>query len=153
MVSLYSSDLEIAAIGEGLLARSLPKPAWTHAAHFAAALWLLRCRPDLPAAVHMPGFIRAYNEATGVANTETGGYHATITLASIGAAAAHVARHPSMPLHALVNGLLAGPCGDKDWLLAYWTRDTLFSAPARAAWLAPDRAPLPFPVAGICLGS
>jgi hypothetical protein len=66
----FASDEEIAAIGRGLLSRSLPKPQWTHQAHFAAALWLISCRQDLDAARDMPGFIRAYNEATGVANTE-----------------------------------------------------------------------------------
>jgi hypothetical protein len=146
MSPLYASESEIAAIGEGLLARTLPKPAWTHAAHFAAALWLIKCRPDLPAPAHMPAFIRAYNEATGVANTATAGYHETITLASLGAAAAHLAAHPNAALHVLANTLLAGPCGDKNWLLAYWSRGTLFSARARATWVAPDLARLPFPV-------
>jgi hypothetical protein len=143
---MFTTETEIVIMGEGLLARTLPKPAWTHAAHFAAALWLIRCRPDLPAHVHMPGSIRAYNEATGVANTETAGYHETITLASIAAAADHASRHPDKPLHDLVNSLLAGPCGDKDWLLVHWSRGLLFSPPARAAWVAPDVTQLPFEV-------
>jgi hypothetical protein len=143
---MFHTDSDIDAIGTALLARTLPKPAWTHAAHFAAALYLLRRRPDLPAATHMPAIIRAYNEATGVANTATAGYHETITQASIAAAAHHIALHPDTPLHTLANTLLAGPCGDKDWLLAYWSRAALFSPDARAAWLAPDIAPLPFAV-------
>jgi hypothetical protein len=146
MSKLYKSDSEIAAIGEGLLARTLPKPGWTHAAHFAAALWLIKCRPDLPARAHMPRIIRTYNEATGVANTESAGYHETITLASLAAAADHAASHPHASLHHLANTLLAGPCGDKDWLLAYWSRGNLFSPRARARWVPPDLARLPFPV-------
>jgi hypothetical protein len=142
----YKSESDIAGIGEGLLARTLPKPGWTHAAHFAAALWLIKCRPDLPARAHMPGIIRAYNEATFVANTATSGYHETITLASLGAAAAHIAANPRAALHALANTLLAGPCGDKDWLLAYWSRELLFSPAARASWAPPDLAVLPFAV-------
>jgi len=142
----YESESEIAAIGEGLLARTLPKCGWTHAAHFAAALWLIKCRPDLPARVRMPDIIRAYNEATGIANTATSGYHETITLASLGAAAAHAAANPRVALHELANMLLAGPCGDKDWLLAYWSRDLLFSPAARASWVTPDLAILPFAV-------
>jgi hypothetical protein len=146
MCPLYTSDSEIVAIGEALLARNLPKPCWTHAAHFAAALWLISRRPDLPARGHMPGIIRAYNEATGVANTATAGYHETITLASLAAAAAHVAAHPDASLHVLANTLLAGACGDRDWLLAYWSRALLFSPRARATWVPPDLARLPFPV-------
>ena len=44
----FSSDAEIDRIGRGLLDRSLPKAEWTHAAHFAAAFWLLR-RSELDA--------------------------------------------------------------------------------------------------------
>src|SRR5438105_14022287 len=77
----FSSDAEIDRIGRGLLDRSLPKAEWTHAAHFAAAFWLLR-RSELDAARVMPGLIRACNEATGVPNTETGCEHETSTLGS-----------------------------------------------------------------------
>src|SRR3569833_439765 len=42
---LFSADSEIDRIGRGLIDRSLPKTEWTHAAHFAAAFWLLR-RPE-----------------------------------------------------------------------------------------------------------
>ncbi|MHB1871273.1 MAG: hypothetical protein ACYCT1_10525 [Steroidobacteraceae bacterium] len=62
--------------------------------HFAAALWLLRER-GLPACqAEMPALTRAYNEATGVPNTGTGGFHATITSASLRAAACQSRRAP-----------------------------------------------------------
>lgn len=140
----FADDAAVAALGLAFLERRLPKAAWTHAGHFAAAIWLLRCRPDLPAQACMPGLIRAYNLATGVANTDSGGFHATITAASIAAAADHMRQHPNMELAALTNALLAGPCGKGDWLLAYWRKETLFSVPARRHWVAPDRAALPF---------
>jgi len=44
---MFSSEDEIHHLGEGLMARSLKKEEWTHAAHFAAALWLMRYRTDL----------------------------------------------------------------------------------------------------------
>jgi hypothetical protein len=61
----FDSDDEVAAIGSGLIDLTLPKSAWTHAAHFAATIWLLSCRNDLDAARDMPQLIRRYNEATG----------------------------------------------------------------------------------------
>src|SRR5271170_7522939 len=76
---LFLSDAEIEHIGRALLGRSLPKVEWTHAAHFAAAVWLLR-QPEIHADRDMPRMIRAYNEAAGVPNTDTSGYHETITL-------------------------------------------------------------------------
>jgi hypothetical protein len=139
----FSSDAGIDRIGRGLLDRSLPKPEWTHAAHFAAAFWLLR-RLDMNAIRDMPGLIRAYNEATGTPNTDTSGYHETITLASLRAACAWLARRPKMPLFEALNELLVSPYGRSDWLLAYWSKPVLFSVTARRVWVEPDLQPLPF---------
>jgi hypothetical protein len=139
----FSSDAEIERIGRGLVERTLPKPEWTHAAHFAAAFWLLR-QPDRHAFREMPGLIRAYNESTGVPNTDTGGYHETITLASLRAACAWLARRPSASLHEALNEMLASPFGRSDWLLAHWSKPVLFSVTARRVWVEPDVQPLPF---------
>ena len=140
----FASDDEIAAIGCGVLDLSLPKIRWTHEAHFAAALWLISCRKDLDAARAMPGFIRAYNEATGVANTDTDGYHETITQASLRAARDFMLRHPGRSLSATCNALMVSPLGKSDWPLAYWSRRLLFSVEARKVWVQPDLRPLPF---------
>lgn len=39
MTTACPDDAAVARIAAGVLARSLPKAEWTHAAHFAAALW------------------------------------------------------------------------------------------------------------------
>jgi hypothetical protein len=139
---LFSSNAEIAAIGIGVVHRTLPKPAWTHAAHFAAAVWLVEARGLDRALLDMPGIIRAYNVATGVQNTPGGGYHETITLASVRAAGAHLDGRAD--LYVNVNDLLGSALGKPDWPLAYWSRERLFSVAARLAWCEPDVAPLPF---------
>jgi hypothetical protein len=139
----FSSDVEIERIGRGLLDRSLPKAEWTHAGHFAAAFWVLR-RPNMDAARDMPGLIRAYNEATGVHNTDTTGYHETITLASLRAAGAWLRGRSGVPLYEALNELLATAYGRSDWLLGYWSRPLLFSVAARKAWVNPDLRELPF---------
>jgi hypothetical protein len=144
MTAPLTSDHEIIAIGEGVLGLSLPKPRWTHAAHFAAALWLLRCRKDLDAERAMPGIIRAYNQATGVANTDTEGYHETITQASLRAARSFLNQDPQRSLFATCNALLASPMGSSNWLLQHWTRECLFSVAARRSWVEPDLNALPF---------
>jgi len=141
----FATDEAVAAIGRGLIERTLPKSAWTHGGHFAAALWLTRERPDLDPPRDMPPLIRAYNEATGVANTDHGGYHETITQASLQAAAAFLAGRPAgEALYETCNALMASPLGKPDWLLSYWSKGRLFSVEARRGWLAPDLAPLPF---------
>jgi len=142
-MSCFDSDAAVERIGRGLLDRSLPKAEWTHAAHFAAAFWLLR-QPDMDPMRDLPGLIRDYNEATGVANTDSGGYHETITVASLRAARAWLNITPSAPLHRVLNELLLSKYGRSDWLLAYWSKAVLFSVAARRAWVEPDLRPLPF---------
>jgi hypothetical protein len=144
MTSPFISDDELAAIAHGVINLTLPKPDWTHRAHFATALWLIARRPDLDVPRAMPGLIRAYNEATGVANTDTGGYHETITQASLRAASSFLGAHPGQPLFAVCNALIESPFGKSDWLLGYWTKVRLFSVEARCVWVEPDVEALPF---------
>ena len=140
----FSSDAQIARAGEKFLDLSLPKPEWTHAAHFAVTLWLMRHRPALDLKYEIPGLIRAFNEATGTPNTDTGGYHETITQASLRAARSVLAASPERPLHELLNALLDSRLGNSNWLLDHWSRERLFSVEARRHWLPPDLTPLPF---------
>jgi hypothetical protein len=142
MTRTYRTDDEIERIARGVRERWLPKPEWTHAAHFAAALWMLRHAPPPRLEEAMPPLIRAYNEATGVPNTDTEGYHETITLASIAAARAVLAAQPDeAPLHAVLDTLMAGPLGRSDWPLAFWSKARLFSVEARRVWADPDLRP------------
>lgn len=141
----FTDDDAVARIGRGLLARSLPKAEWTHAGHLAAAAWLIATRPDILPERDMPAIIRAYNEATGVPNSDTRGYHETITFASLRAVAAFLAARPAgEALHASVNALLETPYATKRWVLAHWSEALIYSPEARRAWIEPDLAPLPF---------
>jgi len=140
----FSSEAEIRRVGEKFLDRSLPKPEWTHAAHLAVTLWLIRHRPALDLDEKLPGLIRAYNEATGTPNTDSGGYHETITRASLAAVRTRLAASPDAPLIEVLDRLLASPLANSNWLLEYWSRERLFSVTARRAWLAPDLKALPY---------
>lgn len=140
------SEADIARIAAGVLARTHPYAEWTHGAHFAAALWLLRHPDELRRHGGMEWVIRRYNEAVGVPNTETRGYHATITEASLRAAASLLGEAgPEAPLAPLLNAMLASPLGKSRWLLEHWSEARLMSVAARRAWLEPDLAPLPYP--------
>jgi hypothetical protein len=138
-------DISIERLARGVIDRTLPKVEWTHAGHFAAALWLCRHQPESATPGEIGRLITRYNEATKTPNTDTGGYHHTITLASMRAAADHLRRAgPDAPLALALGTLMASRLGHPDWLLAYWAKDTLFGVAARRAWVEPDLAPLPF---------
>ena len=140
-----SDDTSIERLAHRVIDRTLPKGEWTHEGHFAAALWLSRHRPTLTTPGEIRELITRYNEATNTANTDTGGYHHTITLASLRAAASHLrGQAPDAPLYAVLVSLMGSPFGDPDWLLAYWRSDTLFSVTARREWVESDIVALPF---------
>jgi hypothetical protein len=145
MKAIYASEAEIIRIGEGLTARTLPRAEWTHAAHFAAVLWLMRYRPDLDAVRDMPELIRAYNLSVGRVNDDSGGYHETITQASLRAARGVLDAYPAdMPVWRVVNALMSSTLANPNWLLEYWSLHRLMSVEARRQWLEPDLKPLPF---------
>lgn len=139
-----TDDTAIAHLAARFLDRTLPKAEWTHEGHFAAALWLLRHRPELATGEAMRPLIMAYNEATGTTNSDSEGYHHTITIASLRAAAHCLAEAPGAPLAEVLVRLMASPLGRSDWLLAAWRRETLFSPVARRDWVEPDLARLSF---------
>ena len=140
----FADDAAIRRIGEGLLARTLPREDWTHEAHLAATLWLVRDRPDLDVDVLIATIISRYNESVGGVNDDTQGYHDTITHAFVVGVRLHLAGRPSgEPLVEAVNALLASPMGRREWPLGFYSRDLLFSVAARRGFVAPDLAQLP----------
>ena len=144
MKSPYASDDDIARIGESFLDRTLPREEWTHAAHFAATLWLMRHRPAIDLSRDMPGLIRAFNQAKGGVNSDVAGYHETITQASLRAARPFLDGNPGVPLFQILAALLRTELGNPNWLLEYWSRERLMSVEARRQWREPDLKPLPF---------
>ena len=127
------------------MACTLPKADWTHAAHCIAAVHLTLSRPDLNLTRDLPNMIRRYNDATGTANTDTGGYHETITQVYV-LATAWFLEHRAAGLTAgeACTRLLASSCGRRDLPLDYYSHARLFSLEARRHWIEPDLQPLDF---------
>ena len=141
---LFKSDAEIEHIGEGLLARTLPRAEWTHEAHLAATTYLLTRRPDIAIDKELPGIIRRYNESVGGVNDDTQGYHETITRVFLHGVRLFLAEaDPGEPLHELINELLLSPMGRRDWPLRFYSAERLFSVDARRRFVPPDVAALP----------
>ena len=140
-IRFFADDAAIRRVGEGLLARTLPKAEWTHEAHLAACLWLLTERLDIDVERDLPAIISGYNEAVGGVNDATQGYHHTITLTHIGAIRRFLGSvRDDLLLVEKVNALLAAPEGRRDWALTLYSRDRLFSVQARLGYLPPDLA-------------
>ena len=141
---LFTTDAEIERLGEGLLACTLPREDWTHEAHLAATIYLVVRRADINLDAELPGIIRRFNESVGGVNSDTEGYHETITRSFLDGVRIFLKEADvSEPLHALVNGLLLSPMGRRDWPLRFYSRGRLFSVEARRSHVAPDIAGMP----------
>lgn len=134
---------------QGLLARTLPKAAWTHEAHLRVGLWHVRHYGAATALQLLRTRISAYNEATGGANTDQAGYHETITRLYVHLIAHHLeSSAPAPALDEAAQALIAS-LGARDLPLRYYSEARLFSVAARRGWLEPDRQALPALRAGL----
>lgn len=126
---------------EAFNSRTLPKQEWTHHAHLKVGLWyLLHYSPNESLARLRRG-IKQYNVACGVENTETQGYHETITRFYIGIIFKFLQQtERSQSIDRLADELINN-YGDKSLPLEYYSRDKLFSTEARLCWVKPDLKP------------
>ncbi|PXW78421.1 hypothetical protein C7451_10291 [Blastomonas natatoria] len=140
----FDSSTAVRHLGERLIASCLPREEWTHEAHVAACYWLVAERPDICLANDLPGIIRRHNDSAGTPNTDSSGFHATITHCyAVGVAAFHRRCDGSQPLVDRVNVLLTAPEGARNWPLHFYSRESLFSVEARRAVILPDVGALP----------
>jgi hypothetical protein len=141
---LFASDAAVLRVGEGLLARDLPRSEWTHEAHLASTTYLLLRHPEIDLDAELPGLIRRYNESVGGVNSDSEGYHETITRVFLQGVRLFLAEAELRePLHELVNELLLSPMGRREWPLRFYSPQHLFSVEARRHFVEPDIAALP----------
>jgi hypothetical protein len=135
--------VETDRITRALIERTLPKSEWTHHAHLRVGLWHLLHYPEGIALTLLRERIRAFNEATGVANTDSTGYHETITRFYLRVIRVFLESvDPARPVDELARELIERR-GEHDLVLRYYSRERLFSPEARRSWVAPELQPLP----------
>jgi len=138
-----ASEAEIKEIVEGFRSRTLPALRWIHQAHLTVGLWHVLNRPSETVLDEVRRGIIAYNTVAGTPNSDTRGYHETITAFYVWAIRKYLrATNRKLPLVDLMNGLLASPCAAKSFPFEFYSRDRLMSVAARRAWLDPDLKPL-----------
>jgi hypothetical protein len=145
----YASESVIRALVNGLLDATWPEADWKHREHCVATLGLLLFRPDMDLDRELPGIIQRYNLAHGGQNTDTTGYHHTITLIYLNAIRDFLSSLPTntSPGDA-ARALLQSPIAKKDYPLRYYSRERIMSTEARRGWVDPDLAQPTYPVSG-----
>lgn len=119
---------------------TLPKSAWTHENHFVVAFWYCVNFP-LPQAVRkIREGIQTYNICTGGENTETAGYHETITLFYVKVVTEYIiTRGVGDVTEEVLIDLLQQPFVKKGYIEQFYTKAFLMSKEARLNWRAPDK--------------
>lgn len=133
---------ETERIARGLIDRTLPKAEWTHDAHLRAGLWHVLNHGAVTALALLRARITAYNESVGTANTDTSGYHETITRFYVTVIDRFVAgADRDAPIDQLAAQLIA-ESGDRRLPLRHYSEQRLFSVVARRSWVEPDLRPI-----------
>ena len=121
---------------------TLTKAEWTHFAHLRVGLWHMLHHGVDDALELLRTRIRALNESHGVANSDTGGYHETITRFYVWLTAAFLRNTDrTRPVDDLVVELILR-FGDRDLPLTYWSKERLMTPEAGRGWAEPDLRPL-----------
>lgn len=122
---------------------TLPKTEWTHAAHLRTGVWHVHHHGLDQAMVLLRERIARYNESVGGENTDTDGYHDTITWFYLVLINDLIRRNGAgRSLEELAN-LAAAEFDDRQLPFIYYTRDHLMSVAARRGVVQPDLRALP----------
>jgi hypothetical protein len=119
--------------------RTLPKPSWTHCAHLTVGMYYALNFEIEEAIVKMRTGIIGYNESVGTMNTDSGGYHETITLFWMRTCFDFIKEMKfSGSLFKLINSFLESERSDKNHITEFYTSARLFSKEARRSFKEPD---------------
>lgn len=134
------NNVEIEAIGKGFRDLTYPAANYHHREHLIATVYLLKTSPERDWHVEFPEMIKRYNIAQGGTNSDTSGYHHTITIFYLNLVMHIMARKPESNLEQACAAVLDSPASDKNLMLRFYTRERLFSSSARKQWIDPDLA-------------
>jgi len=125
---------------------TLPKSEWTHGAHVATGASYLFASENFSIAPILPLMrqrISAYNLAVGGANTETSGYHETLTRFWLLILSRHLRENPPASRLEASRQAVAAFGEERSLHTLYYSGDVVKDTAARQSWRAPDLLPLP----------
>ena len=118
----------------------LPKEHWTHSAHLFTGACYVHALGEEPAIQHMRVCIKRHNESVGTANTETSGYHETITIAWIKMLKRLLRDSSPMNRAEFAHLAVERFAGDRGIFGRYYEFDLVKSVEARRRWIPPTLA-------------
>ena len=140
MIRPYPSDSDVDRVVQRFLDTSLPRDEWTHAAHLAVGLHLVRRLGFAGAVGAMRDAILAYLARHGA---QGAGYSASITQFYLHLIAAWDREHPAGESVAEDVTRLVEALGHRHLPALYYSPGRLSSPEAAVAWVEPDLRALP----------
>jgi len=137
MNSLPATEDEIDAFLGAFEDGTLPKARWTHAAHIFTGACVVHRLGEAAAIDPMRVAIQRYNQAVGGQNTESAGYHETVTLFWIKLLAWLRESQPALTRLAFATFAVARFAQDRELLGRFYDFDVVASTDARRRWVAP----------------
>lgn len=132
------SESEIESLIHRFEVRKLPKSEWTHEAHLVVAIWYSKKYDFMTALNLVRKNITNHNDSVGTPNTDSEGYHESITRFWLLTAQEFIRSHSSLTMTELCNRFIHSEFGKRDYPLKYYSRELLFSVEARHSWMEPD---------------
>lgn len=141
-----STQKEFEHIVNGFRAKTLSVNEWTHEAHLITGLWHAAELGYENALAEMRANIPTYNESTGGMNTDSSGYHDTITVFWIWLLNEFWNRYSvnGASFESVCNQFLQSRYSDRTNAFIFYSREYLFTKKARLENVEPDIQPLDF---------
>ncbi|WP_435352735.1 hypothetical protein [Emticicia sp. SJ17W-69] len=137
---IASTQPEFDHIINGFRAKTLPVKEWTHEAHLITGLWHVANYSFEEALDRMRENIKTYNVATGGQNTDSSGYHESITVFWVWLLDEFWKANSidNQDFERICNVYLKSKYCDRNLAFNFYSREKLFSTEARLAFVAPD---------------
>jgi hypothetical protein len=120
------NDPDVDGLAAGFVACTLPREAWTHAAHLIVGMWHVDRYGADEALLRLRAGIRRLNESHGTPNSDDDGYHETITRAYTQLLSQYCDACPvEMTLTERVSHVLRRPLASRDALDVCSSREEL----------------------------
>ena len=129
---------EIKQLVQEFSERTLPKESWTHEAHLIVGLWHNWHFSFEEALPLVRKKIIVYNESVGTENSDSSGYHETMTVFWMTVTKQYLETTEEVLLTTSCNTFLQSEQASKNWPFRFYTRERLFSVKARKNWVEPD---------------
>lgn len=137
---IASTKAEFEHIIEDFRTKTLPANEWTHKAHLITGLWHVANFDYDEALLKIREGIRTYNEASGGKNTDSSGYHETITVFWVWLLneffGIYLADNQSF--EQVCSAFLKSKYCDRNAAFNFYTQEKLLSREARLAFVEPD---------------